>query len=41
MRAFVLSCLVAVVIAVVAGVALNVVQQPADHAYTSATGVRL
>jgi hypothetical protein len=32
---------VAIVIAVVAGVALNAVQEPADQAYSSATGVRL
>lgn len=40
MKSFLLACVAAVVIATVAGVALNTVQKPADEAY-STTGVRL
>jgi hypothetical protein len=40
MKSFLLACVAAVVIAAVAGFALNAVQKPADVAY-STTGVRL
>ena len=40
MRSFLLACVAAVVIATVAGFALNTVQKPSDEAY-STTGVRL
>ena len=40
MKSFVLACIAAVAIAAVAGFALNIVQKPADQAY-STTGVRL
>jgi hypothetical protein len=41
MKSFLLSCVAAIVIAGIAGFALNSVQKPADHAYSSTTGVRL
>ena len=41
MKSFVLACVVAIVIAAVAGVVLDNVQKPADQAYSSSTGVRL
>ena len=40
MRSFVAACVAAIVIAAVAGFALNTVQKPSDQAYTT-TGVRL
>jgi len=40
MKSFLLACIAAVVIATVAGFALNTVQKPSDEAY-STTGVRL
>ena len=40
MKSFVLACVAALVIAAVAGFALNSVQEPADQAF-STTGVRL
>ena len=40
MKSFLLACVAAVVIATVAGFALNTVQKPSDEAY-STTGVRL
>ena len=40
MKSFLLACVAAVIIAAVAGFALNTVQKPADTAY-STTGVRL
>ena len=40
MKTFVLACVAALVIAVIGGVALNGIQKPADHAFTT-TGVRL
>ena len=40
MRSFVLACVAAIVIAAIAGFALNSVQEPAAQAY-STTGVRL
>ena len=40
MKSFLLACVAAVVIATVAGFALNAAQKPADTAY-STTGVRL
>ena len=40
MKSFLLACVAAVVIAAVAGFALNAVQKPTDQAY-STTGVRL
>jgi hypothetical protein len=40
MKSFLLACVAAVVIAAVAGLALNIVQKPSEEAY-STTGVRL
>jgi hypothetical protein len=40
MKSFLLACVGALVIAVVAIIALDAVQKPADQAYTT-TGVRL
>ena len=40
MKSFLLACVAAVIIAAVAGFALNTVQKPADVAY-STSGVRL
>lgn len=40
MKSFLLACVAAIVIAAVAGFALNTVQKPSDQAY-STTGVRL
>ena len=40
MKSFVLACVAAIVIAAVAGFALNSVQKDSEHAY-STTGVRL
>lgn len=41
MKVFLISCVTAVILAVIGGVALNSVQEPVDKAYTSSTGVRL
>jgi cell division protein FtsN len=41
MKAFIVACVAAVVIAVVCGVVLNTVQEPADRAFTSESSVRL
>ena len=41
MRSFLISCLVAVVLAGGAAIVLNMVQKPADAAFHSPTGVRL
>jgi hypothetical protein len=41
MQSFVAACVVAIIIAVGAGVVLNVYQEPADVAFSSSTGVRL
>jgi hypothetical protein len=40
MKAFIMACVAAIVLAVIGGVVLNVVQKPADHAF-STDGVRL
>jgi cell division protein FtsN len=40
MKAFIVACVAAVVIAVVCGVVLNTVQEPADRAF-STSAVRL
>lgn len=40
MKAFVIACVVAVVIAVIGGVVLNSVQEPVDKAFTT-SAVRL
>jgi hypothetical protein len=40
MKTFLLACLAAILIAMVGGVVLNSVQEPADKAFTT-TGVRL
>jgi hypothetical protein len=40
MKSFIVACLAAIVIAVVGGVVLNGMNEPADKAY-STTGVRL
>ena len=41
MKAFVMACVVAIVIAVIGGVVLNSIQEPADKAFTSESSVRL
>ena len=40
MKSFIFACVAAVVIAVISGVVLNSIQEPADKAY-STIGVRL
>jgi hypothetical protein len=40
MKSFLLACVATIVIAVIAGYALNSVQKDSEHAYTT-TGVRL
>jgi hypothetical protein len=40
MKAFILACVAAVIIAVIGGVALNSVQEPVDQAFTT-SAVRL
>jgi hypothetical protein len=41
MKAFLVSCAVAIVVAIGAVYALDAYQQPADVTFTSSTGVRL
>lgn len=41
MKTFLMACAAAVVIAIVGGVVLNSMQEPADRAYSSPSGVRL
>ena len=41
MKIFLISCVTAIVLAIIGGVVLNSVQVPADKAFSSATGVRL
>lgn len=41
MQSFVAACVVAIIIAVGAGVVLHAYQEPADVAFSSSTGVRL
>ena len=41
MKAFIIACVAAVIIAVVGGVVLNSVQEPVDKAFTSGSSVRL
>lgn len=42
MKAFLIACITAIVIAVIGGVVLSsTVQEPADKAFSSPTGVRL
>jgi len=41
MKAFIIACVVAVIIAVVGGVALNSVPDTAERAFSSSTGVSL
>jgi hypothetical protein len=41
MKAFILACAAAIVIAIVGGVALNSVPDSSEKAFTSSTGVRL
>jgi len=41
MRAFIIACVAAIVIAVVGVYALNAYQQPVDEAFTSHSSVRL
>ena len=41
MKAFIMACVAAIVIAVVGGVALNSVPDSSSKAYSSPTGVRL
>ena len=41
MKAFIMACVAAVVIAIVGGVALNSVPDSAQKAFSSPTGVRL
>jgi len=40
MKAFLLSCVAAVILAVIGGVVLNSIQEPADQAFTT-SAVRL
>jgi Tfp pilus assembly major pilin PilA len=40
MKAFLLACVAAVILAIIGGLALNSVQEPVDKAYTT-TSVRL
>lgn len=41
MRSFLVSCIVAIVLALGAVVVLNMVQKPVETAFTSRTGVRI
>ena len=41
MKAFLMACVAAVVIAVISGLALNIVPDTSEKAYTSPSGVRL
>ena len=41
MRVFVTSCIAAAVIAVIAAMALNTIQKPAETAFSSASSVRI
>ena len=41
MKAFIVACVAAVIIAVVGGLVLNSVQVPADKAFSSGPSVRL
>ena len=41
MKAFVIACVAAVIIAVIGGVVLNSVQEPVDKAFSSDSSVRL
>jgi hypothetical protein len=41
MKVFLIACVTAIVLAVIGGVVLNGIQQTADKAYSSSTGVRL
>ena len=41
MKSFLIACVAAIVIAVIGGVVLSGVQEPADKAFSSPTGVRL
>lgn len=41
MKAFILACATAIVIAIIGGVALNSVQEPVTKAFSSSTGVDL
>ena len=41
MKSFLIACVAAIVIAVLSGVVLSGIQEPADKAFSSSTGVRL
>lgn len=41
MKTFIIACAAAIVLAIVGGVVLNSIQEPADRAFSSSTGVRL
>jgi len=41
MKAFIVACVVAVIVAVIGGLALNSVQEPVDKAFSSGQSVRL
>ncbi len=41
MKTFLVACVAAIVIAVIGGVVLNGIQQPADKAFTTGNSVRL
>ena len=41
MKTFLIACVAAIVIAVIGGVVLSGIQQPADKAFTTADSVRL
>ncbi|HVV60340.1 MAG TPA: hypothetical protein VHD14_01145 [Pseudolabrys sp.] len=41
MKSFIIACVAAIVIAIIGGVVLSSVQEDADQAFTSSSGVRL
>jgi hypothetical protein len=41
MKTFIVACVAAIIIAVIGGVVLNSIQEPADKAFTSGSSVRL
>lgn len=41
MKTFIIACVAAIVVAIIGGVVLNGIQEPADKAFSSSTGVRL
>ena len=41
MKTFIIACAAAIVLAIIGGVVLSGIQEPADKAFSSPTGVRL